>query len=46
MDDTTEEEAGLSDEMELELERPYQHVLKNPLEGKSWEEVKNGLLNR
>jgi len=46
MDYTYEEEAGLSDEMEIELERRYQYVLENPLEGKSWEEVKNGLLNR
>ncbi|MDP3433188.1 MAG: hypothetical protein Q8T04_09525 [Bacteroidota bacterium] len=41
-----EDETGLSDEMEQELERRYQHVLKNPHEGKSWGEVKNGLLNR
>jgi hypothetical protein len=28
------------------LERRYQQVVKNPQEGKSWEEVKNNLLNR
>lgn len=41
-----EDETGLSDEMEIELERRYQHVLKDPQKGKSWEEVKNGLLDR
>ena len=41
-----EDETGLSDEMEQELDRRYQHVLKNPQEGKSWEEVKKGLLSR
>ncbi|MDP2891262.1 MAG: hypothetical protein Q8P34_20130 [Bacteroidota bacterium] len=41
-----EDETGLSDDMEQELERRYQQVLKNPFEGKSWDEVKNGLLNR
>ena len=46
MNDNIEEEPELSDEMELELECSYQQVLKNPLEGKSWEEVKNGLHNR
>ena len=41
-----EDETGLSDEMEQELDMRYQEVLKNPQEGKSWEEVKTGLLNR
>ena len=41
-----EDETGLSDEMEQELDRRYQQVLKNPQEGKSWEEVKAGLLRR
>jgi hypothetical protein len=41
-----EEETGLSDDMVQELERRYQQVVKNPQEGKSWEEVKNNLLNR
>ncbi|HET6558323.1 MAG TPA: hypothetical protein VFG54_13475 [Prolixibacteraceae bacterium] len=40
------DETGLSDEMELELDRRYQQVLKNPQEGKSWEEVKASLLSR
>lgn len=38
-----EEETGLSDDMVQELERRYQHVLKNPQDGKSWEEVKKDL---
>lgn len=38
-----EEETGLSDDMVQELESRYQHVIKNPQEGKSWEEVKNRL---
>jgi len=37
---------GLSGEMEGELDRRYQEVLKNPHIGKSWEEVKIDLLNR
>lgn len=41
-----EDETGLSDDMEIELEKRYQHVLQNPQEGKCWEEVKDGLLNR
>lgn len=40
------DETDLSEEMEQELERRYQLVLKSPQEGKSWEEVKSGLLNR
>jgi hypothetical protein len=41
-----EEETGLSDDMVQELERRYQHVVKNPQDGESWEEVKKDLLNR
>ena len=41
-----EDETGLSDKMEQELDRRYQQVLKNPQEGKSWEKVKKGLLSR
>ncbi|HAQ21312.1 MAG TPA: hypothetical protein DCR40_19085 [Prolixibacteraceae bacterium] len=40
-----EEETGLSPEMEQELDRRYLHVLKNQQEGKSWDEVKAGLLH-
>ena len=41
-----EDETGLSGEMEMELERRYQIVLKNPKEGRSWDQVKADLLNR
>jgi hypothetical protein len=41
-----EEENGLSDDMVQELERRYEQVIKNPQDGKSWEEVKKSLLNR
>lgn len=41
-----EDETELSDDMVQELERRYQRVLKSPQEGKSWEEVKSGLLNQ
>jgi len=41
-----EEETGLSDDMVQELERRYEQVIKNPQDGKSWEEVKKDLLNR
>ena len=41
-----EDETGLSDDMEKELDMRYQQVLKNPMEGKSWEEVKTGILSR
>lgn len=41
-----EDETGLSDDMVQELESRYQQVIKNPQKGKSWEEVKNNLLNR
>lgn len=41
-----EDETGLSEKMEKELERRYQQVLKNPNEGKSWEDVKAGILRR
>ena len=35
-----EDETDLSEELEQELDRRYKEVLKNPQEGKSWEEVK------
>jgi len=38
-----EDETELSKEMENELDLRYQYVLKNPEEGKSWEEVKKSL---
>ena len=41
-----EDETGLSDEMEQELDMRYHEVLKNPQEGNSWEEVKKDLLRR
>jgi hypothetical protein len=41
-----EEETGLSDDMVQELERRYEQVIKNPQDGKSWEEIKKGLVNR
>jgi hypothetical protein len=41
-----EDETGLSEKMEKELERRYQDVLKNPGEGKTWEDVKAGILRR
>lgn len=41
-----EVETGLSEEMEQELDRRYKHALKNPGEGKSWNDVKAGLLNQ
>lgn len=41
-----EDETGLSEELEQELDRRYQEVLKNPQEGKSWEQVKAELLGR
>ena len=41
-----EDETGLSGEMEVELERRYQIVLKNPKEGRPWDQVKSDLLNR
>lgn len=41
-----EEETGLSDDRMQELDRRYEQVIKNPQEGKSWEEVKKDLLNR
>ncbi|MBA4408423.1 MAG: hypothetical protein C0397_03250 [Odoribacter sp.] len=41
-----EEETGLSDDMVQELERRYQQVIKNPQDGKSWEEVNKDLHNR
>ena len=41
-----EDETGLSSEMEKELETRYKQVLKNPIDGKSWDEVKTDLLSR
>ena len=41
-----EDETGLSTEMEKELETRYKQVLKNPIDGKSWDEVKTDLLSR
>jgi hypothetical protein len=41
-----EDETGLSEKMEKELERRYQDVLNNPGEGKTWEDVKAGILRR
>lgn len=41
-----EDESGLSDEMEKELESRYKYVMKNPETGKSWQEVKNNLLKK
>ena len=40
-----EDETGLSSEMEKELETRYKQGLKNPTEGKSWDEVKTDLLS-
>lgn len=39
------DETGLSSEMEKELDMRYKHILKNPDEGKSWDEVKSDLLS-
>ena len=39
-----EDETGLSDDMEKELDMRYQQILKNPQVGKSWEEVKKACL--
>lgn len=36
----------LTEEQQKELERRYEYVLKNPSEGKSWEEVKRNLLSK
>jgi len=41
-----EDETGLSSEMEKELDMRYKQVLKNPIDGKSWDEVKTDLLSR
>ncbi|HKL30949.1 MAG TPA: hypothetical protein VJ919_00365 [Tangfeifania sp.] len=38
-----EDEQELSNDMVKELEARYQHAIKNPEEGKSWEEVKANL---
>ncbi|MFN8256253.1 MAG: addiction module protein [Bacteroidales bacterium] len=39
-----EEEYELSPEQEKELERRYKNFLKNPKNGKTWDEVKKTLL--
>jgi len=39
-----EEEAGLTQVQEEELDRRYEQFLKNPRSGKSWEEVKQSLM--
>jgi len=41
-----EDETGLSSEMEKELDKRYKIVLKNPEDGKNWEDIKANLLNR
>ncbi len=41
-----EEETGLSEEMEKEMEARYKYSIKNPEMGKSWEEVKGNLLKK
>jgi len=41
-----EDESGLSDKMEKELESRYKYVMKNPGLGKSWEDVKVNLLKK
>jgi hypothetical protein len=38
-----EDEQDLSEDMVRELEARYQYAIKNPEEGKSWEEVKANL---
>jgi chromosome condensin MukBEF MukE localization factor len=39
-----EEESGLTQVQEEELDRRYENFLKNPRSGKSWEEVKRNLM--
>ena len=39
-----EDETGLSEVMEQELDKRYKYALKNPETGKTWVEVKNNLL--
>ncbi len=41
-----EDETGLSQVMEQELDKRYKYALKNPESGKSWSEVKNNLLGK
>lgn len=41
-----EDETGLSSGMEKELEKRYKQVLKNPTDGKTWDDVKADLNNR
>jgi len=41
-----EDETGLSSEMEKELDTRFKQVLKNPTDGKSWDDVKADLFDR
>jgi len=41
-----QDETGLSEVMEQELDKRYKYALKNPETGKSWLEVKNNLLGK
>jgi len=41
-----EDESGLSTEMEKELDTRFKQVLKNPTDGKSWDDVKADLIDR
>ncbi len=41
-----EDETGLSEVMEQELDERYKYAIKNPETGKSWSEVKNNLLTK
>ena len=38
-----EDDTGLSEEMDKELEKRYKYALSNPENGKTWKEVKNYL---
>ena len=40
-----EDESDLSNELEKELEKRYIQLLKNPIAGKNWDDVKANLLN-
>ena len=39
-----EEESGITQVQEEELDRRYENFLKNPRSGKSWKEVKRNLM--
>ncbi len=41
-----EDETGLSEVMEQELDKRYKYAIKNPEVGKSWSDVKNNLLSK